>query len=587
MSDQCQDIDIPNCQAVPSEWLHAHQATLAQSGRWYAPLTYALFFSMAICAWSGTFVEMWWRWFPAWRLDSLSLYDRLTGGDSYYAHGPFVPLVSVLMAYAIFKKSGWLSQQTRLASISGWVIFVISISLHLISVYARIMFVSGFAMIGALAGMVLITGGWRLLRAYWFPIVNLIFLVPIPLVWIADLNFSLKHFAATTSTFLTNTLFHIPAVLEGSYIHLLPGADGTAKSLVVGNVCGGLRSLISLLWFSMLLTVTCRLRGWSRGLLFALALPVALLWNVLRITTLSLTAHWFGTEVIAEGQWVHEITGLGVYVMAILTVLFLERVLLSLIALGRKLKTANRQSASHIETMKGSNSDRDGESQPEKSRWLMPPVSVPVLATLSLTALISLVWFSNTPELSHTQRAASALPTSLTIQQAHYRGRDIPLDKKTINVLFTQDYVSRSYRTHGKGLPFVATLIHGANQRQTIHPPDVCLEGNGEQIIAKRLIPIQFRVGEDRINTHLRELVTQRGSRLTLHLYIYKTGNQFTPYFFEQQASIFLGQLFTRNHSAALLRISIPVPDRHLEQARAFGIEAAQILLASVGENLP
>ena len=171
-------------------------------------------------SWSHTFYEMWLRWFPAWKISSTSSWNRIVEGDSYYTHGPLVPVVSLIMAWFVYKRAGFQLRRTPSATVIGWAIFLFSLAAHLASMYARVTFISGYALIGVMLGLFMLWGGWRLLRQYWIPVACLIFMVPMPMAWIADLNFSLKTEAIGAAIWLTNTVFHLPPIPLHQYILL-------------------------------------------------------------------------------------------------------------------------------------------------------------------------------------------------------------------------------------------------------------------------------------------------------------------------------------------------------------------------------
>ena len=66
-------------------------------------LSWGLLAGALIAAFAQNFAEMWIRWFPAWRHTSQGLYDRITGGESYYTHGPLIPFVSLLISVLIVR----------------------------------------------------------------------------------------------------------------------------------------------------------------------------------------------------------------------------------------------------------------------------------------------------------------------------------------------------------------------------------------------------------------------------------------------------------------------------------------------------
>jgi len=268
--------------------------------------------ALLAAGWFHTFCEMWLRWFPAWHTQGYSLTQRLGGGDSYYSHGPLVPAVSLLIAYLIHQRVGMPSNRTRSASAVGWLLLIGSLMLHLISVYARVTFVSGFAFIGVVGAMALLGGGWVRVRAYWLPIVFLVFMVPLPMNWIADLNFQLKTTASGIALWIAVRAMGIPAVQDGSFVYL-----GDGKMLVIENVCGGLRSLISLVCFASLFALICRVKGWWRVFMLAMSVPVAIGCNVVRIVSLMVVAHHFGIKAAGPEGWYHDMSGLLVFVLAL------------------------------------------------------------------------------------------------------------------------------------------------------------------------------------------------------------------------------------------------------------------------------
>ena len=67
--------------------------------------------SLIALAWYGTFSRVWMQWFPAWWRRDTPLLERLTGGDSYYTHGPLVPVVAVAIAIYIYTRIGALQGQ--------------------------------------------------------------------------------------------------------------------------------------------------------------------------------------------------------------------------------------------------------------------------------------------------------------------------------------------------------------------------------------------------------------------------------------------------------------------------------------------
>ena len=281
------------CYAVPGA---AWRAALL-----LGPLLGALFF--------WTFSQMWVRW---------------ENSAGYYSHGPLVLPIAAIAAWMTIRRHGLAMRSTGRSRAAGLALIAAALAVHLLCMFARITFVSGFALLALLVGIVLYLGGGAMLRRLWFPIAFLAFMVPLPDITIYSINFHLKMAASEMSTSLVN-LFGVPALRKGSDVYLENG-----KHLTVEDVCSGLRSLMSLLAFATLFTYACRLRGYKRLLLLLSAVPIAILANVVRITVLILVADLCDVRLATPGGWVHDSMGFLVFVVAF-CIMFLEEELLDLL----------------------------------------------------------------------------------------------------------------------------------------------------------------------------------------------------------------------------------------------------------------
>jgi exosortase len=265
------------------------------------PATLLTLFTAALFYW--TLARMWDRWHVS------------TG---YYSHGPLVFPIAIATAWLIIRSRGLPMRSTRGSRILALFLLIGALLIHLASMYARVIFVSGFMMLPVIAAFVLYLGGWPMLSRLWFPIAFLGFMVPLPDLTIYNLNFHLKIFAAEASTALVNAL-GVPAYLKGSDIFLQAG-----KHLTVEDACSGLRSLISLLAFATLFTFACKLRGYKRLLLLLSALPIAVIANVVRIAVLTLVANQYTVALATPGGWVHDLMGFILFIIAFCILFVLE-----------------------------------------------------------------------------------------------------------------------------------------------------------------------------------------------------------------------------------------------------------------------
>ncbi len=519
-----------------------------------------------VAGFAHNFAEMWIRWFPAWGNTGWSFYDRIVEGESYYTHGPLIPLVSLLITVLLLRHTKVPVRPKRLL---GSVVLALSLLMHLMGCLARVNFVSGFAFIGVLAGLVLLLWGSTALRRLWFPLALLVFMVPLPEVSIGQLNFRLKMIAADSGVRLAN-LIGVVVERSGNQVFL----QGE-KSMVIANVCNGLRTLISLIAFGALYAYVCRLRGFWRLGLFAMAIPVAVVSNTVRIVSLIVVADIWSVET-ATG-WYHDTSGLLVFVLAFLLMFGLERLVLWLRELvGRPAKI--------VPLFQGVLRQPDDDGQ-----WPRLVLAVGGRAGWATAVLVILAaggaWWLNrsVPPLWNQQMARQALPANLDIDGQQWHSYDLTMDEQTLAILETRDYLFRRYVGHGV-TPVDFCVIFSQDNRKGTHPPEVCLEGGGQDIIAKADLVVPGVEGRGDIPC--RELIVQSGANKQYFLYVYKCGDSYTRSFWVQQYIIFTNGLLNRNASGALIRVSTPVGN-DLAAARRRAMQFLVVAVPYLDRALP
>lgn len=241
--------------------------------------------------------------------------DRWSVKDTYYSHGFLVPFIS---AFIVWLKREKLSKMKIKPSNAGWLFLVPGILIHAISALWRIYFSSGFSLLLVLVGLVLLFLGKEFLRQLMFPISFLIFMIPLPLVAIANLSFRLKIFAAGVSTGIINKL-GVPAIREGSVIRTMH------SYLMVEDPCSGIRSLIALIALGALMAYFSNISRPRKIILFLSSIPIAISTNIIRILALSLASEMYGAKM-ATGLF-HDTMGVLVFVFAFLGLMLIGRLL--------------------------------------------------------------------------------------------------------------------------------------------------------------------------------------------------------------------------------------------------------------------
>ncbi|HUU59774.1 MAG TPA: exosortase/archaeosortase family protein, partial [Phycisphaerae bacterium] len=381
--------------------------------------------SLAAAYWH-TLAAMWRRWFPAWGRTDLNLYHRMVDGESYYTHGPLMVLVSLVLAILLIRYTRIAVQpRGRL----GGSVLAGSLLVHLVGGLARVNFVSAFSLIGALVGLILLLWGVSALRRLWFAVAILVFMVPLPEVTIADLNFRLKIFAADGGVRLAN-LVGVIAVRSGNQAFL----EGD-KSLVIANVCNGLRTLISLLAFGALYAYVCRLRGTWRIVLFLLTLPVAVVANAVRVVGLIVLADRFGVE--AATGWFHDVSGLMIFAIALGMMFGLEKLILRI----QLLRGRSGAVAPLFHEV------RRGEGDRRQWSRLQAPLARRGAAAAALLLLLTggISWHLHRTVSPSSQAGLlkEVLPDRLRVNGRLLRGHERSLDQRALALLETPDYLYR------------------------------------------------------------------------------------------------------------------------------------------------
>jgi exosortase len=245
----------------------------------------------------------------------LGLYRNFSRPDSYYTHGFIVPLVS---AYFVWRDREALRAEKTAPSRWGYLVLLLAVGMALFGDLLGFLIVTELAIPFMAIALILLFLGPRHLRLLWFPLAFLVFMIPVPDSVTASLVLRVKLLAAEGAVQLCH-LFFLPMIREGSYIHF--GAD----QLLVGEVCGGLRSMISLLALGAIMSYISQTRTWSRLLILACSGPIAVAANVIRIFFLCVVAYWRGSA-FATG-WVHDTSGVLIYVVAFVVLFAIEALL--------------------------------------------------------------------------------------------------------------------------------------------------------------------------------------------------------------------------------------------------------------------
>ena len=232
------------------------------------------------------------------------MYGDWTATESYYTHGFLVPLISAFFAWR--QRAAFAAAPARSAP-SGYLLLALGIGVMLAGSFLGFMIITQLSLLPVLFGISLVLFGYPRTRIMWFPLAFLIFMIPLPGSVTQSFALHLKLFATEGAVILANWAT-LPMVREGSFIYF--GDD----QLLVGEVCGGLRSLIALLAFGAVMAYISKTRPWAQWFLLVMSGPIAIIANVFRIFLLCVVGYFWGSEV-AAGRF-HDISGILIFVVA-------------------------------------------------------------------------------------------------------------------------------------------------------------------------------------------------------------------------------------------------------------------------------
>jgi exosortase len=231
--------------------------------------------------------------------------------DDNYSHGFLIPLVS---AFFIWRRRKELRGIPRNSCWAGLVVLLGGLFLCLWASIAAEYFTMRLSLLVVIGGLILYLWGRTMAGKLLFPLLYLVFMIPVPYVIYYSLSFPLELLASRWTVLVVRFL-GIPIFREGNILLL----ENTTLQVI--DACSGLRSLISLSALSAALAYITQ-RTLVKGIiLFIAAVPIAILANVLRLSVTAFLASLYG-EQVAQGFF-HEFSGIMVFAFAVVSLALL------------------------------------------------------------------------------------------------------------------------------------------------------------------------------------------------------------------------------------------------------------------------
>jgi exosortase len=223
--------------------------------------------------------------------------------SEYYSHIILIPLIS---GYFMYLRRKAIFSDIHYSYTAGIILIIIGSLLYLTGKtqginldqndYLSLMTFSG--LIFWMGGFVLFFG-IRAFRTGAFPLLFLIFLIPMPSLIMGKLIFLLQ-IGSAEAAYGFFKLTGIPFLREGVVFHF-PGI-----SVEVAKECSGIRSSKALFIMGVILSNMFLQTGWRRIILLLSVFPLAIIKNGIRIVTLTLLALYIDESFITNSKLHHD-----------------------------------------------------------------------------------------------------------------------------------------------------------------------------------------------------------------------------------------------------------------------------------------
>lgn len=249
-----------------------------------------------------------------------SLYDLFTGiwSEDAQMHGPIVLGISCWLIYrnwpAMLEASGGESPSRW-----GWPITVFALLLYALGRSQDILLFEIGSVIWLLIGLALLNLGPRALKAQWFALFFMLFMVPLPGAVVDTVTMPMKM---AVSYVAEHVLFWVGYPIGRNGVILQIGQ----YMLLVADACAGLHTLLTLEALGLLYLNLVRRDSLFRNVgLAILIVPISFTANVIRVMALSLITYHFGDE--AGQGFLHGFAGMVLFLSALLLIIGFDTLL--------------------------------------------------------------------------------------------------------------------------------------------------------------------------------------------------------------------------------------------------------------------
>jgi exosortase B len=234
-----------------------------------------------------------------------------------HAHGP---IILAVVAWLVWRERAALfTPPARTAPYAGLSLLVLGLLIYVVGRSQDITIFETGALIPILAGTLLALRGWTGIRTFWFALLFVVFLIPLPGTFVDALTGPLK---SQVSQIAEQLLYAAGYPVARNGVTLTVGQ----YQLLVADACSGLNSMFSLSALGLLYLYVMQRKSWvHNAIVIASILPIAFVANIMRVLILVLITYHLGDE--AGQGFLHGAAGIVLLLVALTILLSFDAVL--------------------------------------------------------------------------------------------------------------------------------------------------------------------------------------------------------------------------------------------------------------------
>lgn len=239
-----------------------------------------------------------------------TFYDLLAGGEWTLAQNSHGPVVFAISLWLIWERGGARSGEAYTAApLSGWLCLAIASALYIPGRALHLAYVETGAFLWAATAVILLLGGRKLWKQVAFPVLFMVFMIPLPNFVANPISGVLKQAVSFAAVDVLGWLDY-PVARTGVIITIGP------YQLLVADACAGMSNLFVLETLGVLYLNLVRSASLVRNVMLPiLIVPISFVANVGRVVVLALITYHLGD---AAGQgFLHGFAGIVLFLLGL------------------------------------------------------------------------------------------------------------------------------------------------------------------------------------------------------------------------------------------------------------------------------